>query len=97
MAANSWEKNLGSKFFWMKIRGAKWGTNFLKGIFLGGNFGEHVFEEQILWGRNFASKIFGEFLASKMSFGEKKRILGSKNVLEERYGEQKFLRANCYL
>ena len=21
-------KNLGSKFFWVKIRGAKWGTNF---------------------------------------------------------------------
>ena len=44
-------KNLGSKFFWMKIRGAKWGTNFfLKGIFLGGNFGEHVLEEKILLG-----------------------------------------------
>ena len=46
-------KNLGSKFFWMKIRGAKWGTNFfLKEIFLGGNFGEHVLEEQSLLGRN---------------------------------------------
>ena len=28
-------KNLGSKFFWMKIRGAKWGT---KQIFLERNF-----------------------------------------------------------
>ena len=32
---NVWQKilgrkKLGSKFFWMKIRGAKWGTFFLK-------------------------------------------------------------------
>ena len=62
---------------------------FLKEIFLGGNLGEHVLEEQILWGGNFASKIFGEFFASKKSFGGEKKILGSKHVLEERYGEQK--------
>ena len=90
MAANSWEKNLGSKFFWMKIRGAKWGTNFLKGIFLGGNFGEHVFEEQILWGRNFASKIFGEFLASKMSFGEKKEYWEAKMFWRKDMGSKNF-------
>ena len=31
---------------------------FLKEIFLGGNFGEHVLEEHILLGGNFASKFF---------------------------------------
>ena len=52
---------------------------------------------RFFWGGNFASKIFGEFFASKKSFGGKKRILGGKNVLEERYGEQKILRANFFL
>ena len=49
-------KNVGSKFFRMKIRGARWGTFFLKEIFLGGNFGEHVLEEQILLGRKFCQQ-----------------------------------------
>ena len=75
------------------------GNNFfLKEIFLGGNFGEHVLEEQILLGRKFCQQnFFGEFFASKKVIQGKKRILGSKNVLEERYGEQKNLRANFYL
>ena len=89
-------KNLGSKFFWMKIRGAKWETHFLKEIFLGGIFGSMFWRSRFFWGGNFASKIFGELFASKVIRG-KKRILGSKNVLEERYGEQKILRASFYL
>ena len=89
---------MGNNFFLMKIRGAKWGTNFFWKEFsweeiLGGMF----WRRRFFWGGNLASKIFGEYLASYMSFGKKKRIVGSKNVLEERYGEQKFLRANCYL
>ena len=60
-------KNLGSKFFWMKIRGG-----------------------------NFASKIFGEFLASKMSFGEKKNTEKQKCFGGKIWGA-KILRANCYL
>ena len=51
-------KNLGSKFFWMKIRGAKWGTHFFERNFLGRNFREHVLEEQILLGRKFCQQNF---------------------------------------
>ena len=92
MAANSWEKNLGSKRFWMKIRGAKWGTNFICKEFSWRKFwgacfgGADSFGEEIL-----PAKFLENFLRGK------KRILGSKNVLEERYRGQKFLRANCYL
>ena len=85
-------KNLGSKFFRMKIRGAKWGTNFLKEIFLGGNFGEHVLEEQILLGRKFcklASKIFGEFFASKKSFGGRKEYWEAKLFWRKDMGSKK--------
>ena len=74
------------------------GNNFfLKGIFLGGNFGEHVLEEQILLGRKYCQQNFWRISCEENVIRGKKRILGSKNVLEERYGEQKFLRANCYL
>ena len=37
-------KNLEGKFFWMKIRGAKWGTNFFKRNFLGRKFWGACFE-----------------------------------------------------
>ena len=33
---------------------------------------------RFFWGGNFASKIFGEFLASKMSFGERKEYWETK-------------------
>ena len=63
--------------------------------------GSLFWRSRFFWGGNFASKIFGEFFASKKSFvgggGGGERILGSKNVLEERYGEQKILRASFYL
>ena len=51
-------KNLGSKFFWMKIRGKMGNKFFLKEIFLGENFGEHVLEEQILLWRKFCQQNF---------------------------------------
>ena len=89
-------KILGSKFFRMKIREAKWGTFFFE-VFLGEILGSMFWRSRFFWGGNFASKIFGEFFASKKVIRGKKRILGSKNVLEERYGEQKNLRANFYL
>ena len=81
-------KNLGSKFFWMKIRGAKWGTNFLKEIFLGGNFGEHVLEEQILLGRN--------FLRVKSHSGEEKNT-GKQKCFGGKIWGAKNLRASFYL
>ena len=59
--------------------------------------GSMFWRSRFFWGGNFASKIFGEFFASKKVIQGKKRILGSKNVLEEIYGEQKNLRANFYL
>ena len=75
----------------MKIRGAKWGTNsFLKEIFLGGNFGEHVLEEQILLGRKFSSKIFGEFCASKKSFWGRKEYWEAKMFWRQDMGSKKF-------
>ena len=77
----------------MKIRGAKWGSIFfLKEFSWEEIFGSMFWRSRFFLGRNFASKIFREFLASKKSFGERKEYWE-----EERYGEQKFLRANCYL
>ena len=89
-------KNLGSKFFWMKIRGAKWGT-----IFFGKKFswqeilGSMFWRSRFFWGENFACKIFGEFLRVKSHSGEEKntgeqkcfggKIWGAKNF------ESKFL------
>ena len=90
-------KNLGSKFFRMKIRGAKWGTIFFFKFSWEEILGSMFWRSRFFWGGNFASKIFGEFVASKKVIRGKKRILESKNVLEERYGEQKNLRANFYL
>ena len=51
-------KHLGSKFFWMKIRDKMGNNFFLKEIFLGENFGEHVLEEQILLWRKFCQQNF---------------------------------------
>ena len=65
------------------------GKKFLKGIFLGGNFREHVLEEKILLGRKFCQQNVWRISCELNVIREKKRILGSKNVLEERYGEQK--------
>ena len=54
--------------------GSKMGNKFfLKEIFLGGNFGEHVLEEQILLGRKFCQQnVFGGFLQVKCHCGEEK-------------------------
>ena len=72
-------KNLGSKFFWMKIRGAKWGTIFfLKEFSREEILGSMFWRSRFFWGGNFASKIFGEFLASKMSLGERKEYWETK-------------------
>ena len=71
---------------------------FFERNFLGRKFWGACFGGADSFGEvNFASKFFGEFFASKKVIQGKKRILGSKNVLEERYGEQKNLRANFYL
>ena len=70
---------------------------FLKEIFLGGNFGEHVMEEQILLGRKFSSKIFGDFFASKKSFGGRKEYWEAKMIWRKDMGSKKKLRANFYL
>ena len=40
--------------------------------------GSIFWRSRFFWGGNFASKIFGEFLASKMSFGEKKEYWEAK-------------------
>ena len=70
---------------------------FLKELFLGRKFwgacfgGADSFGEEIL-----PAKFLDNFLRVKSHSGGE-RILGSKNVLEERYGEQKILRASFYL
>ena len=65
LAANSWEEKLGSKFFWMKTRGAKWGTNFfLKKFSWEEILGSMFWRSRFFLGGNFASKIFGECFAS---------------------------------
>ena len=56
------------EYLWSKMAN----KYFLKEIFLGGNFGEHVLEEQILLRRKFCQQTFLEFFASKMSFGGRK-------------------------
>ena len=85
----------------MKIKGAKWGTNFLKGIFLGGNFGEHVLEDADSFGEDilpatFLPRISCEHVEA-VHLGKKKNTGKQKCTLEETYGEQKSLRANCFL
>ena len=69
---------------------------FLKEIFLGGNFGEHVLEEQILLGGEFCQQNFGEFFASKKSFGGRKEYWEAKCFGGKIWGAKK-LRANFYL
>ena len=82
---------MGSKFFWIKIRGAKWGTIFfLKEIFLGRNLREHVLEEQILLRRKFCQQNFGEFFASKMSFGGRKEYWEAKMFRRKDIGSKHF-------
>ena len=71
-AANSWRKKLGSKFFWMKNRGAKWGTffkrNFLRRKFWGACFGgADSFGEEIL-----PAKFLENFLRVKCHSGKEK-------------------------
>ena len=59
-------KNLGSKFFRMKIRGAKWGTIFLGRKFWGACFGgADSFGEEIL-----PAKVLEDFLRVKSHSGE---------------------------
>ena len=71
-------KHLGSKVFWMKFKAAKWGTILLKGIFLGGNFGEHVLEEQILLWRKFGQQSFWR-IREKKNTG-KQKCFGGKTL-----------------
>ena len=66
-------KNLGSKFFRMKITGTRWGTNFFGKKFSWEEiWGSMFWRSRFFWGGNFACKIFGEIFASKKSFGEEK-------------------------
>ena len=59
MAANSWEEKFGEQILLDENWGSKMGnTFFFKEMFLGGNFGEHVLEEQILLGRKFCQQNF---------------------------------------
>ena len=93
-------KNLGSKFIWMKIWGAKWGKienkYFLKQIFLVGNFGEQVLEEQILVGRKFClqnyfgGSSFWEVIWRAKMFGSKflGGIFWGANSFGWKFGEQ---------
>ena len=66
-------KNLGSKFFWVKIRRAKWGTHFFERNFLGRKFwgacfGEaDSFVEEIL-----PAKFLENFLRVKCHSGKEK-------------------------
>ena len=92
-------KKLGSKFFWMKIRGVKWGTIFFERNFLGRTFwgacfgGADSFGEDIL-----SAKYLENFLRAKCHSGGG----GGKNIGKQKcfggkiWGAQ-ILRANCYL
>ena len=62
---------------------------FLKEIFLGGNFGEHVLEEQIILGRKFCQQNFGEFFANKKSFGGRKEYWEAKMFWRKDMGSKK--------
>ena len=95
-----------SKFFWMKICGAKsftgqkWETFFREEIFLGeifgGKFWRRNFLGAIFWGGNFGRVNFGRNFASKISFWEEKNTREQKSFREERYGEQLFGNKNCF-
>ena len=70
---------------------------FLKEIFLGGNFGEHVFSRsRFFWGGNFASKVFENFLRAKSHSGEEKNT-GKQKCFGGKIWGAKNLRANFYL
>ena len=58
--------------------GSKMGNEiFVKQIFLGGNFGEQVLEEQMLLGRTlWKQKILGGILARKVSFVLERKDMG---------------------
>ena len=75
-------KNLGSKFFWMKIRGAKWGSNFFERNFLGRKFWGACFGGEILLGRN--------FLRVKSHSGEEKNTGKQKCFGGKIWGAKKF-------
>ena len=84
-------KKLGSKFFWMKIRGAKWGTNFFCKKFSWEEIlGSIFWRSRFFLGGNFASKIFGEFFASKKSFGGRKEYWEAKMFWRKDMGSIKF-------
>ena len=74
-------KNLGSKFFWMKIRGAKWGTNFFERHFLGRKFWKACFGGADSFGE--------EFFASKKSFGGRKEYWEAKMFWRKDMGSKK--------
>ena len=89
-------KNLGSKFFRMKIRGAKWGTIFFERNFLGRKFwgacfgGADSFGEEIL-----PAKFLENFLRVKSHSGEEKntgkqKCFGGKIWVAKKF-ESKFL------
>ena len=63
---------------------------FLKEIFLGGNFGEHVLEEQILLGRKFCQPNFWRIFASKKSLGGRKEYWEAKMFWIKDMGSKKF-------
>ena len=91
-------KNLGSKFIWMKISGKMGNKFFFERNFLGRKFwgacfgGADSFGEEIL-----PAKFLENFLRVKGHSGEEKNTEKQKCFFEERYGEQKFVRANFYL
>ena len=51
---------------------------FLKGIFLGGNFGEHVLEEKILLGRKFCQQNFWRISCELHVIRKKKKNTGKQ-------------------
>ena len=75
-------KNLGSKFFWMKIRGAKWGANFFERNFLGKKFWGACFGGAVLLGR--------KFLRVKSHSGEEKNTGKQKCFGGKIWGAKKF-------
>ena len=85
------KKNLGSKFFRMKIRGAKWGTffferNFLWRKFWGASFGGvDSFGEEIL-----PAKFLENFLRAKKSFRGRKKYWEAKIFWRKDMGSKKF-------
>ena len=84
-------KNLGSKLFWMKIRGAKWGTNFFGRNFLGRKFlgacfgGADSFGEEIL-----PAKFLENFLRVKSHSGGRKEYWEAKMIWRKDMGSKKF-------